>query len=237
MVRGWAAPAGSAGSQDQLVLMNGDTLHGKLLREVNGAVIFHTAALGYVTVPWAQVKTLHTVESFGVLNKTVKHRGKKNAGQIPVGALDVVNQSIRIHPAMAGAPVVTIPAKDATYIVDQNTLDQQVFHQPNFFNGWNGSATAGMTLVQATQNQYTASGSMGLIRTVPGVSWLNPRNRTSMDFSGSYGKITQAGFPTIKTAIFHADAERDEYFAPRFFGLAQTAFDHNFAQGLALQAI
>ncbi len=40
-----------------------------------------------------------------------------------------------------------------------------------------------------------------------------------------------------KSAIYHADAERDQYFAPRFFALAQTAFDHHYGQDLDLQQI
>ena len=40
-----------------------------------------------------------------------------------------------------------------------------------------------------------------------------------------------------KSAIYHADAERDQFFSPRFFALAQTAFDHNYAQDLDLQQI
>jgi hypothetical protein len=40
-----------------------------------------------------------------------------------------------------------------------------------------------------------------------------------------------------ETSIFHADAERDEYFSARFFALGQTAFDHNYSQGLNLQQI
>ena len=109
--------------------------------------------------------------------------------------------------------------------------------------------TAGATLVTATQNQYTFSGAIGLVRVVPTVSWLDPRDRTSIDFSGSFGKITQPAYTnpgppptavaavTTKTAIYHADAERDEYFSPRFFALGQTAFDHNFGQDLDLQQI
>jgi hypothetical protein len=72
---------------------------------------------------------------------------------------------------------------------------------------------------------------------VPAVGWLDRRNRTSADFSGSFGKITEPGTPTEKTAIFHADAERDQYLSSRFFALAQTTFDHNFGQSLALQAV
>jgi hypothetical protein len=42
---------------------------------------------------------------------------------------------------------------------------------------------------------------------------------------------------TTKSSISHADAERDEFFSPRFFVLGQTAFDHNYSQDLSLQQI
>ena len=136
--------------------------------------------------------------------------------------------------------------KNAQYIVDQSTLDKEMYHHPSFKAGWNGAATAGATLVTATENQYTFSGAIALARTVPTVSWLDPRNRTSVGFTGSFGKITQPAYVaagvtvpavTTKSAIYHAEAERDEYFSPRFFALGQTAFDHNFGQDLDLQQI
>ena len=233
---------------DVLVLSNGDTLHGKFVSETAGKVTFHSDPLGDISISWDKIKELHATEQFGVLNSTVKLRGKKNAGQIPVGTLEVANQVVTVHPAIA-APTVPIPVKDAQYVMDVATLNKQVNHQPSFLGGWNGPATAGATLVTATQNQYTVSGAIGLVRVVPTVSWLNPRDRTSMDFSGSFGKITQPAYinpgpppttvavVTTKTAIYHADAERDEYFSPRFFALGQTAFDHNYGQDLDLQQI
>jgi len=170
----------------------------------------------------------------------------KDAGSIPLGTFDVVNQTVTLHPAASAAPVRRLPVTDAQFIVDEATLNKQVNHAPGFFSGWNGAATAGAALVSATQNQYTVSGGIRLVRTVPTVSWLERRNRTSADFSGSFGKITRPGYysagtyvPEVatKSAISHLDAERDEYFSPRFFALAQTAFDHNFGQELNLQQI
>jgi Protein of unknown function, DUF481 len=226
----------SSGASDVLVLGNGDTLHGKLVKEVDGKVTFHADRLGDLNVPWSDVKELHSNRRFAVLDKTVKPRGKKNAGQIPVGSIDVQDQTVTVRVENGGVSA-KIPVKNAAYIVDQATLNQQINHQPSFLAGWNGAATAGATIVQATQNQYTETGSVGLARVVPGVEWLNPRNRTSLDFSGSFGKISQPGTATVKTAIYHADAERDQYISSRLFGLAQVAFDHNFAQNLALQAV
>lgn len=231
---------------DVLVLSDGDTLHGKFVKEIGGTVTFHTESLGDLDVAWDKIKELHTAESFAVLSTQQKARGKKSAAQIPEGNLDVTNNSVAVHPANQQPAPQPVPVKDAQFIVDRATLDKQLYHEPGFFAGWNGSATAGATLVSATQNQYTVSGGVGLVRVVPTVSWLDPRNRTSTDFTGSFGKITQPAYTSggvytpatsTKSSILHFDAERDQYFSPRFFALAQTAFDHNFSQDLDLQQI
>jgi hypothetical protein len=201
---------------------------------MDSKVTFHTDSLGDLSLSWDKVKELHASEKFAVLDKSVKPVGKKQAAKIPVGSLDVENQSISLHAEQAPPP---IPIASAAYVVDEATLNKDIYREPGFFDGWNGAATAGATVVESTQNQFTASGSVGLVRSVPGVSWLKMRNRTSVDFSGSYGKISQPGTPEIKSALYHADAERDEYVSPRFFALGQVAFDHNFSQDLALQSI
>ncbi len=237
-----AQSTGSNPTPDTLVLKDGNTLHGTLVSEAAGTVTFHTPTLGDVKVPWAQVQQLHATEDFAVLKAHMKSLRKKHAARLPVGPLDATSDTVTVHPATQHP----IPTKDAAFIVSRSTLDKELYRSPSFLQGWNGSATAGATLVSATQNQYTVSGSLGLMRTIPTVSWLDTRNRTSADFAGSFGKITQPAYVgptglvaavTSKTSILHLDAERDEYFSPRYFGLAQTAFDHNFSQNLNLQQI
>jgi hypothetical protein len=229
---------------DVLVLSDGDTLHGKLVNEVGGKITFHTESLGDVTVTWDKIKELHAGGNLAVLDKTVKRGRKKHEDQIPSGSIDVEAGAVTVRGA--NVPAAPIPVKNAEYIVDAAVLDKQLNHEPNIRTGWNGAASAGATLVQATQNQYTVTGALGLVRVDPSVAWLDPRNRTAIDFSGSYGKITQPAYTsggvtvastTTKSAIYHADAERDQYLSRRFFALAQTAFDHNFSQDLDLQQI
>lgn len=231
---------------DVLVLSNGDTLHGKFVNVLQGKVSFHSDVLGDLSLSWDKIKELHTSEPFAVLDKTVKLQGRHSAGNIPVGTVSVEDQKVTVTPANAPA-LPPISTKDTAFVLDEPTLDKNIHHQPGFLAGWNGAATAGATLVTATENQYTVSGGIGLVRSIPTVSWLNPRNRTSLDFTGSFGKITQPAYTdatgtlvpssSIKSAIYHADAERDEYFSPRVFVLGQVAFDHNFAQDLDLQQI
>jgi len=236
---------------DILVLSNGDTLHGKLVNSSDGKVTFHSDALGDISLGWDKIKELHTSGSYAVIDKSVRVRSKKIAATIPTGQLEMTNNAVAVRPEKAAAPA-PIPVANALYIMDTRTLDKELNHQPGFFTGLNGAATAGAAIVAATENQYTFSGGIGLVRVVPTVSWLTTRNRTSIDFTGSFGKITQPAYtipatgttpatlvPAVvtKSALYHGDAERDQYLSPRFFALAQTAFDHNFAQDLDLQQI
>lgn len=230
---------------DTLVFVNGDRLSGTFVRAVGNDVVFHSVLVGDVTVKWDKIAELHTGSKLAVLQKSAStHPGHLPYG-IPTGTLTVANQIITVH-IEPGATIPPIPVKNASYIIDSTTLRKQITGHPGILAGWNGAITAGATVVQATQSQYTFTGSVGLTRSAPTVTWLDTHNRTSIDFSGAFGKIIQPAYSSggvmtpassSKSSIYHADAERDEYFSPRVYALAQTSFDHNFAQDLDLQQI
>ncbi len=230
-----------------LVFENGDTLTGTLDREVEGKVYFKSDELGEVEVPWKKIRSLETHSSFAVLQKLPTVHFHHHREQAELGQLTVHGDAITLAPTGEEMPAgKTIPVKTAQFILDEDTFRRQLEAEPNFFAGWNGSLSAGATLVRGTENQYTYTSAIALERVVPTVSWLNPRNRMEVDFSSSYGRITQPAYVDAgvlvpasytKSAIFHADAERDEYVTHRVYALAQTVFDHNYSQGLGLQQI
>lgn len=230
---------------DTIIFTNGDELTGTFVREVAGAVTFHSAILGDIDVPWAKIRQLRANGSLAVLSTGITPRHGKVPRKLPVGSLAMAGDMITVH-AVSKASVPPIPVKNAQYILDKTTLDKQLYERPGFFAAWNGSATGGATVVEATEKQYTFSGGVNLARVVPTVTWLDPTNRTTLDFTGSYGKIIQPAYTSegvfypatdTKSSIYHADAERDEYFSPRAYALTQTSFDHNYSQGLDLQQI
>ena len=230
---------------DVIIFSNGDQLSGTFVREVAGTVTFHSEIVGDINVPWDKIKELRTQTKLAVLGKSVTPERHKLPPNVPQGTISVADNMITVHPDN-GVMIEPMPVKNAQYIVDQATLTKELIGRPGILEGWNGAATAGATIVQATQKQYTFNGAVSLVRVVPTVTWLNPSNRTTIDFTGSYGKITQPAYTSegvfypatdTKSAIYHADAERDEYFSPRLYALAQTAFDHNYSQGLDLQQI
>lgn len=241
------APA-KAPPPDVIVFTNGDRLSGKLVREVNGTVTFHSDIAGDINVTWDKIKELHAEGNFAVLEKGVIPKRQLGEGQISIGAPTVQDQKIDLAPtAAATRPIPSIPTANAAYIIDQATLDKQLLRSPGFFQAWNGTATGGVTLVKATQDQYTVNSAVALVRTVPTVPWLAPRNRTVVDFTSSFGKITEPAYTDAtgtfnpatetKSNILHGDAERDQYFSPRFYYLGDLSLDHNYSQSLQLQQV
>jgi hypothetical protein len=231
-----ATAAKKAPPPDVIVFNNGDQLTGKFLRSVPGNAVFHSDIAGDITVSWDKVKEIHSESKFVVLTKGFHPERKALPAHLPSGSLAVENKQIELTPS-DGARTEPIPLATVDYVIDQPTFDSALSHKAGFFSAWTGSATAGATIVEATQNNETFNGAVALVRVVPWVGWLNPRERTLLGFQGSYGQITQPGTPTEKSAIYHAYGERDEYFSPRVYALGQAAFDHNFSQSLDLQQV
>jgi hypothetical protein len=223
-------------STDVIVFTNGDQLTGKLLREVAGSVTFHSDIAGDVIVTWDKVKSIHTTQQFAVIQQGQHVSRKTPDADVAQGSVQVQDDQVKVSPAAGGASK-DIPVKNTQYMIDEATYGKEVRTSPGFRSGWNGAITAGATLVQATQNSRSFTGSAALVRAVPSVDWLDPRSRTIFDFTGAYGSITQPGTVGTKTNIIHFDAEQDWYFSPRFYFLVDTALDHNYSQGMDLQQL
>jgi hypothetical protein len=233
---GHAQSAPSAPAPDVIIFTNGDQLTGKLLREVSGSVTFHSDIAGDVTVTWDKIKSIHTSQQFAVIQQGQHVNPKTADGNIAQGVVQVQDDQVKVATGTGGT-TKDIPVKNAEYMIDEATYGKEVRRNPGFLYGWTGAITAGASTVEATQNSRAFNGAVALVRTVPTVNWLDPRNRTLFDFTGAYGTVTQPGTASIKTNIIHFDGEHDWYFTPRFYFLVTTAFDHNYSQGLDLQHI
>jgi hypothetical protein len=218
---------------DVLVLTDGERLVGHFEQSNGSSVKFKSDVLGSVTVDWSKVKELHTAAKFAVIPKNVELKRNADVSGIPQGTIAVADQKITITPSAGQAQTVNVAAAD--HVVEETSFENAVHRNPNFFADWGGGVTAGASLVEATQESRTFTGAINLVRTIPDEDWLRRRNRTNVDLSFSYGTLEQSNTPTVKTEIYHADAQRYEYISLSVFAFAQGSFDHNFSQGLDLQ--
>jgi hypothetical protein len=177
-----------------------------------------------------------------------EHAGETQAQS---GSVAVTGKNLTLTP-LSGMPASTIATKDVEYLIDKATFDKQVGRKADFRSGWAGAITGGASVERSTTSGTTLTAALSLVRAIPTVPWMPARNRTSMDVTESYGKLSTPVIPPppcqpptipcalpaeVLNSIFHADAERDEYFSPRMFALADTSFDHNYGQGLQLQQL
>jgi len=225
---------------DVIIFKNGDQMTGVLEKGTGNSIVFKSDMAGEITVSLDNVKELRAHGAFAVLKKgtPVTH------DTVHPGTIAYTDGTVTVaNPAGVSS---SVPEKDVAFIVDQPTFDKQLL-KPGFLSGWKGAATASASDVQATNYGTTFNVGLNLVRAIPLVPYLPPKNRTIFNVLETYGKLTSPTIPqttpkptpdaVAKTSIFHADGERDEYFTPRFYALGDVSFDHNFGQGLNLQQV
>jgi hypothetical protein len=228
---------GAAPGPDVMVFNDGERLMGKLVRSNGASAVFKSDALGEITVDWSKVRELQSSQTFAVIPKNVVLKRGADTSKIPEGTISVADQKVTVTPApgQPNAQPQTVAVADTDHLIDTTTFNNELQHNPSFFADWGGTVTVGAALVQSTQESRTYNVAINLVRTVPDADWLHRRNRTIVNFSTAYGTLSQPETPTVKTDIYHAGLERDEYFSAAFYGFVQAGFDHNFSQGLDLQ--
>ena len=221
---------------DTLVLNDDEKLVGHFVRSSGGDLRFKSDVLGELTIPWSKVKELHASGPYTIVGKDIKLRRHSDTSKLPKGSVQATAKQVTVT-AAPGAPPTTVPVADAAHVIESTEFEQQVMHNPALDEAWTGSINAGATLVEATQQSRAFSGGFALVRAVPIRRWLDPRNRTIVDFNFASGIVKQPGAAEIKTDIIHGGLERDEYFSTRrMYGFGQASFDHNYSQGLDLGA-
>jgi hypothetical protein len=227
-------------SLDVVVFKNGDRLTGTVMRGVGDTIIFKSDDVGEVTVPMDKVKELRSHGSFVVLTKNEKMtRVARQPGNITLRGetMTVV--------APGGAPE-QVPVKDLAFVVDKPTYNREVAGNPGIWYGWKGTVGGGVTLVQATSTGRNYTVDTNLVRSIPTVSYLPPRTRTTFLLTEVYGRLTTPVIPQTTPPspdevagvhIFDTNLERNKYFTPHMYVLAGLSYGHNSSEGLKFQQI
>ncbi len=228
MFCGVFAEAQTKPAPDTLTFINGEQLTGELEKADSNGITFKSPMAGEITVKWANIKNLASSKSFAIITKKEKLTHRDALALVPQGAVVADTREITIGGKQ-------IPIADTSLVIPVADFDKALNHQPNLLHGWGGVATGGVSLVRATEDSTTFTGAITLTRATPTVNWLPPHDRTTIGYNQAYGTTSQTGIATVKTNIFHASAERDQYFSSRLFAFGSTTFDHNFSQSLNLQ--
>ena len=230
-------------NQDTITLTNGDTLTGKVSKLTLGKVSFHDDVLGDLTIPVNKIKAMNTKTAFAAGSTTEPLTRKNVAEEVPLGKVSIEDQVVKITPT--DGTVHEFPAKDLSFMLDVDAYQRELHNESDLFYGWNGTATVGATLVEATNSSQTYTGAVAFVRAIPTIAGLPAGSKTILNMSGTYGlaknpqiisgdTVYQTASVT-KTDILHGDLEYDKFFSSTIFGLVNASADHNFGNGLQLQ--
>lgn len=224
---------------DVLTFVNGDQLTGTLISEADGKLVFHSNMSGDVSVPVSKVKSLRTDGKYAVIPSHTKLTAGQAAPQIPVGTLAATTDAVSV--SGEGGNIRTVPMTDVSFLVQSAEFQKQTGKGPGILKGWTGPITLGATLVDATQTSRSFNGAISLVRAIPTVNWVKPKNKTIFDATASYGLVREPAIAGVqdassaKTNILHGDLERDQYVTTRFYYLVDASADHNVGSGLQVQ--
>ena len=228
---------------DVIVFTNGDQLTGTVERGAGDSLVFKSDMAGEITVPFAKIKELRAHGQFALLRKDTK-TPTTNVLEGNVGYADS-----KVTLSSSTGTLESVESKNVDFLIDKPTYDKQVLGHVPPWKGWHGNVTGGATFVRSTQNGSTFTGGVTLVRAIPLVTYLPPKSKSLFNLSETYGKLTQPVYPqpappaqpipdtVIKTNIFAAGFEQDEYISPRFYGLGHLNFNHDYSQGLDLQQL
>ena len=196
---------------------------------------------GTVTVPFDKIKELKS----GAAVRAPAQRRSQQAKPRPRRHHRHRRRETSPSRPLPTEPPAVVPAADVNHLIDHASFDSDGRPQGGFLAGWNGALTGGATIVRSTTTGTTLTAGLNLIRAMPTVPWLPPAiapPSTSPKLRQDHLPRHPAHHPAharhvVVSSIFHADAERDEYFSPRLYALGDASFDHNYAQGLQLQQV
>ncbi len=217
---------------DVLLFKNGEKLTGRFVRSDGDSIVFRSESIGEVKVSWSKVQDVQSPQVFAVIEKNTKLRRGGDPARFPQGTISLEDNSLVVR--NAGRDERKVAVRNMSHVLEHQEFERAISQRADFFQAWKGTFTGGVRVVEATQTSQTYTGTIGLVRSIPRETWMEPRHRTILNFNGAYGTLTQPNSVELRTEILHGDLEHDMYFTNRLFSFGRTTFDHNFSQGLDL---
>ena len=129
--------AGAALAADQVVLTNGDTITGAIVKKDGGKLTIKSEFLGEVTMPWSAVKSIRSDAELSVVlpsGETVKGKIASSGDQLQIAA----------GGGTKTAPLAAVAAlRDAG---EQHTFERLL--HPGILDLWNGNFDMGLSLAR-----------------------------------------------------------------------------------------
>ena len=205
---------------DQVVLKNGDTITGSIVKKDGDKLTLKSEFLGEVTMPWSAIQTLRSDTEVTVVPK---------AGEAVKGKVNTSGTDLQV--ATAAGTTTSMPLANVTAVRD--TAEQAAYERllhPGILELWAGYFDTGLAFARG--NSYTDTLTTAFI--------ANRETRTSkinVHFSQIYGTARINGVTNANADAVRGGWSFNENIQPKLFWDVINEYEHDRFQSLDLRFV
>ena len=203
---------------DQVVLKNGDTITGTVIKKDGDKLTLKSEFLGEVTMPWSAVKSLKTDQELNVVLPGVTVKGKISTSG------DNLSVAAPSGEKTAALTAVAAVRNDA----EQHNWER--LQHPGLFDLWNGSYNFGLALARGNARAATLTNSVTAAR-------ATTKDKIILHFNEIYATALVNNVNAATASALSGGWEYNRNINPRFFVAATNNYDHDRFQSLDLRAV
>ena len=206
-------------SADQVVLKNGDTITGNVVKQAGGKLTIKSEFLGEVTMPWSAVKSLKSDQALNVVFP---------GGETLAGKVSTNGDNLEVA---AGATVKTLPL--ATVAGLRDDAEQHAFDRlqhPRFLQLWTGSYDLALALARGNAHTTTFGNVVSLAR-------VSRTDKITVGFSQLYATARLDDITSVTASALRGGWTYDRNLTPRFFVSTLNNYEHDRFQNLNLRFV
>ena len=204
---------------DQVVLMNGDTISGSIIKKDGDKLTLKSQFLGEVTMPWSAVKSLRADTDLTVVPST---------GQAVKGKAATSGANLEVATATG---VQAVPLANVTAVRNgpEEAAYEKLLH-PGLLQLWSGYFDLGLALARGNAYTDTLATSFNATRTTK-------RNKIIAHFNQIYGTARIDGITAANASAIRGGWALNEDVNPRLFVNVFNDYEHDRFQDLDLRVV
>jgi hypothetical protein len=206
-------------SADQVVLKNGDTITGTVIKKDGDKLTLKSEFLGEVTMPWSAVKSLKSDQELNVVLP---------GGETVKGKVSTAGDNLAV-----AAPGGEKSAALTTVSAVRNDAEQHNWERlqhPGLFELWTGTYNVGLALARGNARTATLTNAFTANRTTT-------KDKVTVHFNEIYATALVSNVNSITASSLAGGWEYNRNLNPKWFVATTNEYDHDAFQDLNLRAV
>ncbi|HEY2016449.1 MAG TPA: DUF481 domain-containing protein [Bryobacteraceae bacterium] len=204
---------------DQVILKNGDTITGSIVKKDGAKLTIKSEFLGEVSMPWSAVQSLKSDEILTV----VLPGGETVAGKVSTagGNLEVATATATKTAPLAGVTTVRNPAEQHSW---------ERLQHPSLLELWTGTFDLGLALARGNARADTLTTNFNAAR-------ITTKDKITLSFNQIYGKALANNIESTIASAVRGGWTYNRDLTPRFFVSTLNTYEHDRFQSLDLRFV